>query len=299
MRYLATLPEALIREACAQSHSYWGGSRSLEDYTSRNLSNLTRGAGLVQFAGVVDEHGALQSALKRYTIHLSFPETEKPIKAVGLGAIFTAAQNRRKGAASVLIRETLSYARQEGAEAALLFSDIAPSYYERFGFAAYPAIDRSLLVSELPLEGALSMRPITEAEEAACHQLCARSSLLEGARTAPSLEEWRFFRWRNAKNPALVLWERSSLVGYALLEADHDALWVNEWVAPNIPRDQMLATLRAAATGQNLSRIEGWLPKIPGLPWRETTRTQAIPMLASLQGAPLPKEASFWSVDHF
>jgi GNAT superfamily N-acetyltransferase len=56
------------------------------------------------------------------------------IRVAGLGAVFTQPAHRGRGAARDLIELLLERAAADGADLALLFSEIGPEYYARLGF---------------------------------------------------------------------------------------------------------------------------------------------------------------------
>ena len=60
----------------------------------------------------------------------------RPMQVAGIGAVFTSPASRRRGAARELIERVLERATGDGADVALLFSEIGPDYYARLGFAA-------------------------------------------------------------------------------------------------------------------------------------------------------------------
>jgi GNAT superfamily N-acetyltransferase len=77
-----------------------------------------------------------------------------PIRVAGIGAIFTAPAHRGRGAATDLIKQLLERAAADGADLALLFSEIGPDYYARLGFDAISTLDRQLRVTESTRYGA-------------------------------------------------------------------------------------------------------------------------------------------------
>ena len=78
----------------------------------------------------------------------------RPVRVVGLGAVFTQPAHRGRGAARELIDRLLEQSAGEGADLALLFSDIGADYYARFGFTTLAAHDLRLRVSESTRHGA-------------------------------------------------------------------------------------------------------------------------------------------------
>ena len=78
----------------------------------------------------------------------------RPIEIAGIGAVFTSPASRGRGAARELVERLLERAAAEGADLALLFSEIDPGYYARLGFEVIPTRDRQLRVTESTRYGA-------------------------------------------------------------------------------------------------------------------------------------------------
>ena len=78
----------------------------------------------------------------------------RPIQVAGIGAVFTSPARRGRGAARDLMDRLLERAAADGADLALLFSEIGPDYYARLGFGVIPTIDRHLRVTESTRYGA-------------------------------------------------------------------------------------------------------------------------------------------------
>ena len=78
----------------------------------------------------------------------------RPLRVIGIGAVFTQPAHRGKGAAAALVEQLLDRAAGQGADLALLFSEIGPAYYARLGFAALPMADLELRVTESTRHGA-------------------------------------------------------------------------------------------------------------------------------------------------
>jgi GNAT superfamily N-acetyltransferase len=297
MRFISTLPRDLIAQYCDSSLAYWGGDHTPEKYLQRNLAHVERGGDLLRFSGLVDGSGRLLASLKCYTLTLHHPK--KILPTLGIGAVFTNEAARKTGAASQLLRCVLDEAKQEGFAASLLFSDIAPAFYERLGFVSYPSLDRAVLfTTPLSISG-LTTRAITSADEAFCHQSSLRARSENIAHLAPSLAEWRFFRWRNAQNPCLILQQQQVDVGHVIVELEGDSLWVEEWAAPNIHEEVMLATLQQLAAAVGRTQIKGWFPEPTQTAMVEAQRPDAIPMLAFFDQSFASADASFWSIEHF
>jgi GNAT superfamily N-acetyltransferase len=78
----------------------------------------------------------------------------RPIQVAGIGALFTSPSARRRGAARDLLDRLLDRAAADGADLALLFSEIGPDYYARLGFEVIATTDRQLRVTESARYGA-------------------------------------------------------------------------------------------------------------------------------------------------
>ena len=76
------------------------------------------------------------------------------IRIVGLGAVFTNPAHRGRGAAADLIERMLTKAATEGADLALLFSEIGADYYARLGFSPIAIKEVVLRVTESARHGA-------------------------------------------------------------------------------------------------------------------------------------------------
>jgi predicted N-acetyltransferase YhbS len=78
----------------------------------------------------------------------------QPMAVAGIGAVFTAPGSRGRGAARELMERLLERAAADGADLALLFSEIGPDYYAKLGFVPIATADRSLRVTESTRYGA-------------------------------------------------------------------------------------------------------------------------------------------------
>lgn len=78
----------------------------------------------------------------------------RSIQVVGIGAVFTQPPHRGRGHARHLVERLLEREIADGADLALLFSEIGPEYYARLGFTTVPTTDLTLLVTESIQHGA-------------------------------------------------------------------------------------------------------------------------------------------------
>jgi hypothetical protein len=99
----------------------------------------------------VDDGGVLASA-KAY--EFSGVLDGRSIRVVGLGAVFTQPEHRGRGFARTVVERVLDRAASDGADLALLFSEIGADYYARLGFSVVPLSDSTLQVIESARRGA-------------------------------------------------------------------------------------------------------------------------------------------------
>jgi len=116
----------------AQRATPWGKMR-LSRLALVDADELLASAKLYRYEAVLDGHS---------------------INIAGLGAVFTSPASRRRGAARELIERGLERAAGDGADLALLFSEIGADYYARLGFTVIETKARQLRVTESSRYGA-------------------------------------------------------------------------------------------------------------------------------------------------
>ncbi len=200
----------------------------------------------------------------------------QPIQVAGLGAVFTAPAARGRGAARELIDQLLEHAAADGADLALLFSEIGPEYYARLGFEAIATTDRQLRVTESTRYGApmtmvrggddrdfadIVAQGRTRAEpyrfhlnrdRDLVHFAIAKKRLFAGL-SAPGVRATHF----------LIAEEGASAVAYVVLSARGNA-WTLEEVGDRDPAGAragaILQALIARDPAEKRPAIGAWLP---------------------------------------
>jgi predicted N-acetyltransferase YhbS len=76
------------------------------------------------------------------------------VRVSGIGAVFTQPAHRGRGHAHDLIERLIARAARNGADLAVLFSEIGADYYARLGFRAIPTFDLELAVARSERHGA-------------------------------------------------------------------------------------------------------------------------------------------------
>jgi GNAT superfamily N-acetyltransferase len=127
--------------------------RAYERYYAGQLA-LPWGRTRLRRWALVDADAVLASAK---TYHFDAVLDGSSIRVVGLGAVFTQPAHRGRGHAHLLVGRLLESASADGADLALLFSEIGPDYYARLGFNAVPRSDLTLQVIESDRRGAPAM----------------------------------------------------------------------------------------------------------------------------------------------
>lgn len=128
---------ALLERILDETFPQWGEGLDRTGYARYNAAQLRTpwGASQLHRVALVDGSEWLASA-KVYRLRACLDGRETLL--IGLGAVFTPRRHRRRGHASELIGRLLSSAAGEGYRLAVLFSEIRPGYYERFGFRPVP-----------------------------------------------------------------------------------------------------------------------------------------------------------------
>ena len=152
---------ALLEQILDDTFPTWGDGLSREAYARFNAAQLkTRwGTGHLQRLALLDGEWLLCTA-KRYDLAGRF--NGRPVRILGIGAVFTPPKMRRRGYARTLIEQMLKAADDEGVELALLFSEIGPRYYGGIGFQPIRIPDALLAVAAKPGAPAVHVRSADE-----------------------------------------------------------------------------------------------------------------------------------------
>jgi GNAT superfamily N-acetyltransferase len=135
------------------THEIWHEGLTREAYSRLYAAHVAAPWGrrhLTRWALV--DRGEIQASAKIYLFDAVLDR--RSVRVAGFGAVFTQPLHRGKGAARELMARLLEKVASEGADLALLFSEIGPDYYEGFGFAPVPLDDWSLRVIEDARRGA-------------------------------------------------------------------------------------------------------------------------------------------------
>ncbi len=264
---LRTIPPAeYARLVLPLSARLWKGRRSVETYVAQTLE-IARGAYGARYYRTIGfyDGDALCASCKRYerTIRVG---TQR-LRAFGLGAVFTPEPLRGRGYASAMIAMMLDAARGTY-DAAFLFSDIRPSFYEELGFRLEASRTITLRADTL-VRSRIEIARLEERDWTGvrrCFALQDRARDWSFART-PLVWDWVRMRLRHGSEHVrgaeanFVVREHGAVRAYVLgmRVPEVDTYVVDEFgFADHRSAQQIPALLRGAAG--DLRRIAGWLP---------------------------------------
>jgi hypothetical protein len=276
----------------------WGGGLGDERFQGfqRRLADAAEAQGRYRLLGWFDQ-GGLTSAMKAYDLRGAC--AGRPLRLLGIGAVFTPPALRRRGHAAAMLRAAMDEYRAAGAHAAVLFSDIDVRYYERLGFHTLESRECNVDAGGLP-RAAGAFRQAVAGDEEAMARLFAAARQRDG-RFALVRDSWplRFqlrrlrelARSRGVSEPewGIVVEGRvgdaAAMIRFGRDSVDVlDAGWSNEGA-----RECLLGALRDCLHRAGRLRVRFWpAGQLRGL-FPASARSAAIAMLAPLaETAPLP-----------
>jgi hypothetical protein len=253
----------------------WAGALSRAQFAERNRRVYSHPyAQRIQTLGLKDKFGVVRCSLDLLEIKLALKSHGRVegVEGVLIASVVTGSADRRRGYATVLLRGVLA---QIGKMASVLYSDVGPRFYERFGFRAYP-------VHEVKLEsaaGEVAGKAIAPEEFLSGLGTARRYEVEHSPGSAIALMpdlvqwDWQMERYRYFAQAASRPWPSDLTWSFTHSGAEHllavapdflasrlDGLWVTARC-----RD-CIATMRALADRWKLRSIRYWDPsaKTPG-----------------------------------
>lgn len=276
----------------------WGGGLEEGRFQlfQRRLADSPEAAGRYRLLGWF-EKGRLVSAMKAYDLRGASEGRE--LRLLGIGAVFTPPELRRRGHAAAMLRAAMESYRELGAHAAVLFSDIDTRYYQRLGFRGLESRECALTVSALPrLQG--GFRPAMAGDEERMTRTFAagrngdRRLTLERDGWTLRFQLRRLRELARARGVGEPEWglvvEHRGAEAAAMIRFGRDTVDVLEaaW-SGEAARDRLLAGLRDCLQRTGRPRLRFWpAAQLRGL-FPAPERESAIAMVAALDPkAPLP-----------
>lgn len=305
------------RQVLPLTHEIWGGDRTQESYAGRVLQLSATPYGKKHYRTLALTGGTPEvlASFKRYERAARL--ASKPLRAIGIGAVFTPPEHRGRGYASAMIGLELDRERKAGADFAFLFSNIHPQFYKQLGFVELPSRSFSVRVDSLEWRR-LIVEPVPTHDWSAVRACFKETAASRTWSFERSTVFWSWIRTMNAtqlttaQRVDLVVRRLRTVVAYVLgcREPREDVYVVDEFgFIDDAAKDTIPALLRYAAG--DLQRVAGWLPPEPArstLPRGSVRRRKdAICMAAPLSPAgralvALAQERSsgdpLWSTDH-
>lgn len=249
------------------THALWAAGRPMDAYVSQtsSLAQSAYGRKSYRTFSLAGDAGSDLASFKRYE-RAAIAEGI-PLRAIGIGAVFTPEDRRKCGYASAMLGLALDRAKNEGFDFAYLFSDIHPQFYKELGFHELPSRAISLRADALAYTR-VAVEPIGERDWSGVRK-CFET--MDGTREwrflrSPSLWEWLRLR-RSAQGAFedghfadLLVRGNRGIAAYVLgrREPARDAYVLEEFGCTDAGSDLIPALLRSAAA--DLRRIAGWLP---------------------------------------
>jgi GNAT superfamily N-acetyltransferase len=300
----------------------WNDGLSRENYAKQWAAQLKTpwGQAHLDRVALVDGPHVLASA-KRYDLSLRIDGRIR--RVLGIGAVFTTPAHRGRGFARELLTRLLDTAVTDGQEFALLFSEIAPAYYERLDFVPVPLLESTFGVDR-KRGGAPAMlvRSGDDTDLPAIVEMSAARSAHARLTVARSEDFIRYgiTKKRLAAGLApigcratefLVVEEGHQAAAY-LVCTNENGRWMIEEAGDRDPSGArvgaMLQVMLARHPGERVPEIKGWWPQgfmPPQLQVVASVPAQDVLMIRPLRDRILPlpplaaAEVVYWHADYF
>ena len=260
-------PEAYAKQILPLTAPLWANGRTFEKYVAQTLELARTPYGKRHYRtfGLRVNRGTV-SSFKRYERMARLGGQR--LTSIGIGAVFTPAEQRGHGYASALLATALDDARAQRFDFAFLFSDIHPQFYKALGFVELSSrliTFRADSLSNKRLDVAtLSQRDWPGIRR--CFEVTdARRDW--GFERGPAFWGWLQTRIQHGSEHArgqavrLVARRGRAIAAYVLgqREPKHDAYVLDEFGFASDKDRALIGPLLRAAAG-DFRRITGWLP---------------------------------------
>ena len=245
-------------------HEFWGGDSQIDNFVKQRLVSPHHQRA-TWYVGCVD--GTVACSLGAFPFELGLADSIEP--AIFIGCVHTRPEDRGQGFVPQLFEFVENAEQQAGVKWSLLFSDIAPSYYERLGYQVSAAPNICIKSNTSVTEGdCFKLQPFDSTEH-----LQALSNIYQ-----QHFQEKPFFIHRNDDHWEHIVqqhkddqwfWlcsDTGETVGYVLLQTSQGNTVLKDFALQNPTTEQLrrcLATLSHYCNKQHLDEIVGWFPKLP------------------------------------
>jgi len=312
----------ILQQILDDTHALWSDGLSREHYAKAWMAQLKTPWGQLHLdrVALVDGPHVMCSA-KRYDLSVRLDGRIR--RVLGIGAVFTPPAHRGRGSARELITRLLDTALIEGYEFAMLFSEIAPAFYEQLGFVPVPLMESTFTVDQK--RGGAPAMLVRSGDDRDLPSIAEISAVRSAsARLALDRSE-DFIRYGitrkrllsglapigTRKTEFLVVEEGHQAVAYLVSTEEHGR-WMIEECGDRDPAGArlgaMLQVMLAREPNERLPEIKGWWPHgfmPPQMALVSATPTQEVLMIRPLRDRILPMpplaaaEVAYWHADYF
>jgi predicted acetyltransferase len=291
--------------AFRQAHEAWGGNTEIEQFVRARKRSIQHKRARWW---VLTRMGKVCASLGSYP--LRFVVEGREVAGFGLGAVYTAPEERRRGYAEQLCRHVAAAEQAAGCEVGLLFSDISPDYYAKLGWhvvgdSLYKA-DVADLWEPTPGLGVRIRKPHD--------RIASLNAMWEATEKSASLwlkrpdDYWRYILTRSPEDHHVMLCDKAGLErGYMRIHIDGMKAHIHEILLPQGIADAWLDSAWALAAhyaaSQGAEYLSTWQEPAPrSRPlWDEAARGKAITMMlwSGQTAEQAPSACSIHDTDHF
>ncbi len=152
---LALASQLQLKTILNESYEIWHSGLSIRQYFSLNqrLLNLNWAKTNYQFLVLLHKNQVL-GGLKFYQLHLRY--NNRVYKLAGLGAIYILKKYRNLGYSSELINQVVQLCLNQNYDGIILFSDLKPEFYNKFGFEVLAYQDFNFIIKLDNNDGAIN-----------------------------------------------------------------------------------------------------------------------------------------------
>lgn len=313
---------AVLEQVLSDTYALWNDGLSRDSYGKAWAAQLKTpwGRSHLDRVALVDGPHVMCSA-KRYDLSLRLDGRIR--RALGIGAVFTPPAHRGRGAARELIARLLDTAVTEGQEFAMLFSEIAPAFYERLDFVPVPLIESTFEVDQK--RGGAPAVLVRSGDDKDLPWIVEMSAARSAAARLTLDRNEDFIRYAITRKRLmsglapigtrttefLVVEEGHQAVAY-LVCTEEGGRWMIEECGDRDPAGArlgaMLQVMLARHPSERLPEIKGWWPHAympPQMKVVASPPTEPVLMIRPLRDRILPlpplaaAEVVYWHADYF
>ncbi len=253
--------------AARNVHDVWGRGLDVQEHVRRRLASPKHQYARC-YVGCLE--GKVVTACSAYPTQLCVDGRIEP--ACALGSVHTLAEFRGRGFAPRLLGYVEAQELALGSTASLLYSDIAPSYYERLGYLLCSCPEGWADAGSVRADASFSLTPFDRIEQAAAMaELYEQSHAQFPLWIARSPSYWNYLLAQNAASGPgpgdeffFIGDARGRRVGYLHVCIAGGVLKIRDIALDAPPAEGypgLLAAAAALAQLRGAARLGGWLPE--------------------------------------